>query len=575
MRLLRLLGFGKKDLPIPEESGPAGVPPAHDDTVARMKSQARSDISAGRLQDALALLNGVLDTHHDDGELHLLVGKVHERSGQREDAVDAYLLATCYPQMPAEAHFRLGVIAAEDGLREDAIGHFSAAVDVDALHVEAWNYLGKLHLELNRVDEAEHAFRAATEARPEFPLAWTNLAYVLHEYRSAFDEALSCTDEALRLQPDLMEAHCNRSMVMQALGRSEDALVACDAALAKDPAHPESRVNRSLALLMLGRFAEGWEDYQWRKNTYQCFRYRPFSVPEWEGEDASGRTLLVYGEQGLGDEIMFASCFGELMSRSGHCVIDCHPKLEGLFRRSFPGATIHGGLQTDRDLSWVDGMPKMDAKVASGSLPMYFRRRLEDFPRHEGYLVADRERVDRWRVRLAELGPGLKVGLSWRGGSKYTHRTVRSIDLERLLPVLQVPGVSFVSLQYTDCVEEVERLEREHGIRVHHWREALEDYEETAALTVALDLVISVQTAVVHLSGALGRPVWTLVSAAPEWRYQRRGESMPWYPSVRLFRQEHLGEWKPVIGCVADELLAHTRRSQKMMAAPCHSTRSD
>jgi hypothetical protein len=281
---------------------------------------------------------------------------------------------------------------------------------------------------------------------------------------------------------------------------------------------------------------------------------RVLHYPEWEGSSLAGRTVLVHAEQGLGDEIMFASCLPDLMAVAGHCAIDCHEKLERIFTRSFPGASVHGGQQTNTDQSWLERMPRIDCKVACGTLPLYLRRRPEDFPQHAGYLKADPQRVAYWKGRLAELGPGLKVGLSWRGGSKYTHRTIRSLELRQLDPLLRMAAVQFVSLQYTDCRQELAEWGRENGLKVHHWQEAIDDYDETAALVCAVDIVISVQTAIVHLAGALGRPAWVVVPAAPEWRYQHSGESLPWYPSVRIFRQGRLGEWQPVIERVAGEL---------------------
>ena len=184
------------------------------------------------------------------------------------------------------------------------------------------------------------------------------------------------------------------------------------------------------------------------------------------------------------------------------------------------------------------------------------RNRQEDFPRHGGYLRAAPDRTAAWKARLAALGPGLKVGLSWQGGTQLSRSALRSLTLDRLLPVLRVDGVHFVDLQYTDTARERAALERERGISVVHWPEAITDYDETAALVAALDLVVSVCTAVVHLTGALGRPAWVMTPFSPEWRYGRAGGSMAWYPSVRLIRQTGYGVWEPVIATVAEQLKA-------------------
>jgi ADP-heptose:LPS heptosyltransferase len=189
-----------------------------------------------------------------------------------------------------------------------------------------------------------------------------------------------------------------------------------------------------------------------------------------------------------------------------------------------------------------------------GSLPGLLGRTQGTFPVHDGYLLADPARKAAWRERLAALGPGLKVGLSWRGGTWNTRNLSRSIPLRDLAPRLDRGPITLVSVQYGDHARELAELRGAQGTIVHHWQEAVDDYEETAALVSALDLVISVQTAVVHLAGAIGARAWALIPMRPEWRYLERGEVMPWYPSVRLFRQSAVGTWLPVIERVADQL---------------------
>jgi hypothetical protein len=190
-----------------------------------------------------------------------------------------------------------------------------------------------------------------------------------------------------------------------------------------------------------------------------------------------------------------------------------------------------------------------------GTLPRYLRRHQADFPRHDGYLRADPDRVDAWRRRLDAIGDAPKIGISWRGGSFKTRSPVRSIALERWAPILGTPGVDFVDLQYTDCGDEIDDVQSRCGHRIYRWPEVRDDFEETAALVAALDLVISVCTAVIHLGGALAKPVWVMAPFSPEWRYGISGNSMPWYPSVRVFRQTSYGDWSPVIDDVAKSLL--------------------
>jgi ADP-heptose:LPS heptosyltransferase len=246
---------------------------------------------------------------------------------------------------------------------------------------------------------------------------------------------------------------------------------------------------------------------------------------------------------------MFASCLPDVLKRVSHCIIESDPRVFKLFKRSFPQATVHANVDPN-DLSWLQEMPAIDLQCPLGSLPALFRHHWQDFPRHQGYLKADPERVEYWRQRLEGLGTGLKVGISWQGGVAKTGKYQRSLSLSQFLPVLSRQETHFISLQYTDCYEEIEALYKEHGIRVHHWQEAIDDYDETAALVSALDQVISVCTAVIHLGGALGKPVWILAPRNPAWRYMAEGEQMPWYPSARILRQTVQGQWDDVIARV-------------------------
>jgi len=241
------------------------------------------------------------------------------------------------------------------------------------------------------------------------------------------------------------------------------------------------------------------------------------------------------------------------VAAGAHPVIECSPKLETLFRRSFSAARVYAPI-ADRAPPPDAQKAPIDMQIPIGSLPLHFRRSRAEFPRHSGYLKGDPVRIDAWRERLAALGPGLTIGVSWQGGTHKSRRPVRSMALERWQPILRRSNAHFIDLQYTDCGAELAALRTDTGIQIHSWDAVRTDYEETAALVSALDLVISVCTAVIHLGGALGRPVWVMAPYSPEWRYGIAGEEMPWYPSVRVFRQAAFGEWDAVVERVAQSL---------------------
>jgi hypothetical protein len=343
-----------------------------------------------------------------------------------------------------------------------------------------------------------------------------------------------------------MDAMANFGWVLAESGQTQEGLALLDRVLATQPGDAELRLMRAVIELKHGNYASGWKDYGARMESKLSVP-RPFRFPDWRGDSPAGKRVLVYGEQGLGDQIMFASCLPDLLREAATCVLDCAPRLAPLFQRSFPSVRVFGTAQDDPAPAWLDSVGAMDVQIPVGELPRRYRGRAEDFPAHSGYLAPDPVKVALYRQRLAALGPGPKVGLSWRGGTKTSRRDMRSIGLAGLTPLLEGLPAHWVSLQYTSCGDEIATFCERTGIPVHHWQDAIDDYDDTAALVTALDVVVTVCTAVVHLAGALGRPALVVVPIAAEWRYGAAGEAMPWYPTVRLFRQTRAGEWGDVL----------------------------
>lgn len=405
-----------------------------------------------------------------------------------------------------------------------------------------------------KLEEAEATLRAALQAFPDDFDLQSELLITLFE-RGDVDAARARLADLQERHPRHAGAIAAMSAVLYSEGDIQGAVEHARRAIAMEPDHAVAHHNLALALLKAGRFEEGWPEHEWRKRLHDdALTHARFDLPGWEAQPLAGRTLLVYAEQGLGDEIMFASCLPDVLRAAGHVIVECDPRLGALFGRSFPNATVLG-RKRERDNRWLEALPrKPDLQVAIGSLPLRYRRRKEDFPAHGGYLSADPEKVARWRSWLDTLGPGRKIGLSWRGGLAKTGRVRRSVDLPALASVLKTPGFRFVSLQYGPVADDLARLERQHGMRVEHRQDAIDDYDETAALMSALDGVLSVCTAVVHLAGALGRRVLVLAPYSAEWRYGMSGETLPWYPSATVLRQPEPGAWPAVLAEAAARL---------------------
>ncbi len=467
-----------------------------------------------------------------------------ERSARDAIAHDAGLLA---------AHVNLGAALEAQGRFEAAAEAYRAALALDADSVPALANLCSLCLRLGALDDAEQAIAHALALSPGYFELHLRRGHLLLE-RGQPGQAGDCYREALRLQPASAAVHNSLGFSFDLQGRLDEALARYEQALALDPDNVQAHLNRAAAWLLQEDYARGWDEYEWRlRDPAQAPVHARFAQPRWDGAPLRGRRILVYGEQGLGDQIMAASCLPEVIAQAGHCVIDCDARLAPLFRRSFPGATVHGGGPSDAT-DWLEDAGPVDVVLSASSLPRLLRRSASAFPRHAGYLRASAQGAAGWRSRLEALGPGRRIGLSWRGGVPQTSRGSRSIPLEAFLPVLRTPGTRFVSLQYGPSADELAALRREHGIEIHHWTEAIDDYDETAALVAALDLTVSVCTSIVHLAGALGRPAWVLAPVRPEPRYGRAGPGMRWYPSVRMFRQARYGDWRPVIAAVAAAL---------------------
>lgn len=458
--------------------------------------------------------------------------------GKAEEALEKAVARN--PALP-EAWNNLGLILARRGDIANARRHFLRATFLRPDYYVAYCNAGLAAKDLELLDDAERALRRAVEIDPGPHTAWLNLGFVLQD-AGKLDEALAALEAARDRAPDAPEPAAALSALWLRRGDAAQAQRLAEGALELDSENGDARLALAHAQLTQGNLAEGWSNYEARLRGSTAVARR-YPLPSWQGESLAGRTVLVWGEQGLGDEIMFSSCLPDLIAGGAHCVLDCSPRLRPLFARSFPEVRV--GEQA------VDGI---DCTIPIGSLPLLFRTNADAFPRHGGYLRPDPARLAGWQARLAALGAGLKVGLAWRGGLLRTGQRQRSLDLGELGPLLRVPNVRWVNLQHGDTAAPLQQIRDTHGVTVASWDHAVADIDETAALVAALDLVITVCSTVVHLTGALGRPAWVLTPSAPAWRYQRAGTRMPWYPSVLLYRQLVHGDWTEPVKLVEADL---------------------
>ncbi len=509
-------------------------------------------LGAGLHSDAKPHLERCVALAPRSSEPYCLLGNLHRLSGEFARAEERYREALELDAGAPLAHCNLALLLAGQARRPEALQHFKAARALAPLRGEALRQFVVTLIECGEYDGAGEIAQQAADADPRAGESWRCLGLARHQ-QHRYAEALAAYDQALALKAGDADLLTRRAMTLHELGRLPEALAGYEAALALQPGDALARFHKSLTLLVAEDYAAAWRDYETRFLS-EDVPHRPRRYPRWDGAAAAGRTLLVYGEQGLGDEIMFASCLPDLLRSGVRCVVECHAGLHSLFARSFPEASVYATPADRRVPDAIDALG-IDWEIPLGSLPLYYRTQAADFPRHRGYLKAPPERVAAWRERLSVLGTGPKIGLSWRGGTMKSREPLRSIDLSHWLPILKVPGLHFVSLQYTaHAPRDLHALAQDHGVQVAHWPDAIDDFAETAALVTALDLTLSVCTSIVHLAGALGRPVWVMAPYTPEWRYGHSGETLRWYPSALMFRQRDDRQWQPVIDSVAARL---------------------
>ncbi|MGQ9372154.1 tetratricopeptide repeat protein, partial [Azospirillum sp. A39] len=485
----------------------------------------------GRLAEAEAGYRAVLQEQDDQADALHLLGLVYHQAGLHEEA-----LAWIGKALRAEPDFpqacnHLGLVHQALGDLGAARAAFARAVTQRPDFPEALTHLGLLVQAGGRLDEAERWHRRAIRRLPEHAGAHANLGYV-EELRGRFAAADRHYQRTLALQPDLPDALNNLGTMDRLIERPGDGEVHLRRALRADPGYALAGWNLGLLDLGKGRLGDGWAGYERRFSARQLQKARRTAVPRWAGGRLAGRRLLVWNEQGLGDEILFASCYDGLARAGGPVVLECDRRLVTLFARAFPWAKVRAETTDAHGREAIDP-PDVDLQVPAGSLPGLLRERLERFPPRRAFLAAEAERAALWRERLDALGPGLRVGIGWRSQVVTAHRESAYLSLDRWGALLTLPGIRLVNLQYGECEAEVRQAEEAYGVRIHRWPDLdlKDDLEGVAALMSGLDLVISPATAVGELAGALGVPVWRF--GGRDWTQLGTGVR-PWYPSMRV-----------------------------------------
>jgi tetratricopeptide (TPR) repeat protein len=498
--------------------------------------------------------------------------------GQSAEALDCYDRALSIADTDPETHANRGLVLRALKRFDEAFQAYDQALARKPDYVEVIVARGNLFYEIHSYDKALEEYERALKVRPDFAFGFNHRGNVL-QAMGRNDEAIASFESALALRPDLTEAHnnrgnallnlnrpeealadyesaiahkpfafalVNRGSALHYLGRIEEALESFNRAIVLQPELPEAHWNKALLCLATGDFEQGWPAYEWRWRGATDLTPREFLQPQWHGEELSGKTILLHAEQGFGDTIQFIRYLPMVARKGGKVVLELPDSLMPLI------ADADGLISMHRR---GDVLPAFDVHCPLMSLSLAFGTTATTIPASVPYLRAPAERVDAWRARLARLGKP-RIGLVWSGKPDHKNDHNRSIPLSRLEPLLSIPGITFVSLQREYRETELPALTQLPILRLD---EAITDFADTAAVIGELDLVIAVDTAVAHLVGALGRPLWLLLSHIQDWRWMHDRADSPWYPSARLFRQSQIGDWDSVIAFVAQELAAFAK----------------
>lgn len=566
---------------------------------------------AGELDQAQACYTTAARLDRRMPHPHFYLGMLHERRGDLQSAAECYRYAVLLKPDYAQAHFSLGNLLRQAGDSQAAAASFERAVESDPNFCEALLNLGSLSREFGRIDEARGYLRRAIQLRPDvaeghfflgnlegaegnwpaaiqryenavlrnpnmavaqarlgaalqtqkkldaamaryriaiqlqgdYGEAYFNLGTALAEL-GRIDEAIEQYELAAHHAPDFIAAHINLGAIYQDRGQEEQALEHIGRALAIDPEAADPHFNRALIRLRRGELAAGWVDYQFRLGL-PTFPVRLRDEPMWNGEPIPGKTLLVHAEQGLGDTLQFIRYLPFARERAGKVVLQVQDVLIPLLKQAGMDPVFRDPLY-----GYDDPLPPFDYQIPMMSLPGVAGTTMENIPAPIPYLATGEEAVDKWRQRLSDL-EGFRIGIVWQGSSTHTSDQARSIPLAEFAPLARVPGVSLLSLQKRDGLEQLEGIDFPLRRVGDDWDQAAGPFVDTAAIMKNLDLVITADTAAAHLAGALGVPVWVALGTRADWRWMLERDDTPWYPTMRLFRQTRPGDWSEVFSRIA------------------------
>ena len=540
---------------------------------------------AGQLAQAERMCKQILRYNSQNAEAFHFLGIIACQTGKYPVAVDLIIHAIEIDSKQSPFYYSLANALREQGKFMEAIEAYQQAIRIQPNHADAYNNLGTIFINQNRIDDAIEAYQQAIQIQPNQGEAYYNLGNALHR-QEKLEEAIEAYQQAIRIQPNYVDAYNNLGVVLidhekleesvqiyqktleiqpnyadaynnlgnalREQGKLEESIRIFQKAIYIQPNYAEAHNNLAMTLLLKGDFKNGWKQYEWRR---QCdnfpFEKRDFPQPFWEGTDPKDKSILVWTEQGIGDEIMFSSILPDLLNRNANVIVESDTRMVSLFQRSFPKIRFIP-RQNPPNSQLLN--TTVDYQTPIGSLGKWFRTDKNSFILNRNtYLRACPKKTSEIRKKYQELAKEkILIGISWKSTGINQRQTYskkkKSTLLEHWQPVLAQRNYYFINLQYGNVKQELNEFQKHNNLKIHQDEEidSLSSLDDFAAQISALDLVISTSNTTVHLAGALGKQVWTLLPHIPDWRWTLEREDTLWYPKMRLFRQHRIGDWSDV-----------------------------
>ena len=516
-----------------------GATPGKDAEEANRRGQ--SHLAAGNCQAAIDCFRQVTALLPKSAQAHAQLGAAEEGAGDLQAAVKSYGRALEIEPDSVDFHSLIGRVLYRSGALESAAEFYKRAVTIDPKRADICNDLGLVFTGLNNFAAATEAFTRSLRLNPRSAKTIAALGSMF-ERKGDLESAADAYRDAIKLDPKLHAAYGDLAFVLYGLGELVEAEDCYRRLGASEPDNAEPIANLGLIHLLQGDFEAGWAEYEarWRVGVGD---ERAFSEKRWKGEPLDGARILIFAEQGLGDTIQFARYAPMIRACGGDVVLEVQPPLKKLLSQTDGTSCV---------MSRGEALPEFTWQCPLMSVPLALGTRLDTIPAATPYIRVDAGRAEAWRSRLT--GNAKRIGLAWAGSPAHPRNRLRSIPLELMIPLLRVKQACFYSLQFGEGVEQIKQLPRD--VPLFDFGEELKELTELAALVANLDLVITVDTAVAHLAGGIGKPVWILLGKGCDWRWLLEREDSPWYPSARLFRQAKVGDWTEMLSRVEKELKA-------------------